>query len=253
MIKTIFFTIFFLFYGFVVPIYSQILKKDTIHHQRNKKLKALIIPTLLVGYGAVSLKNESLKKIDLSIYQKLNTSEHGKVSLDNYTQFVPIVAVYGLNALGIKGKRNFKDRTIVLATSSMIMGTITYGVKMVSKRKRPRSYSKKSFPSGHTATAFMAAEFLRQEYKDVSVWYGVTGYVMATGTGFLRMYNNRHWFSDVITGAGVGILSVQVANWLEPFIQRTFFKKSYSNRKISAIAIPFYNGEVYGVSVGFRF
>ena len=45
-----------------------------------------------------------------------------------------------------------------------------------------------------------------QEYKDVSVWYGISGYIVATGTGFFRIYNNKHWLTDVAAGAGIGIL-----------------------------------------------
>ena len=41
------------------------------------------------------------------------------------------------------------------------------------------------------------------------------------------MYNNRHWLTDVIAGAGVGILSAQAAYWLYPVITETFFLKRY--------------------------
>ncbi|PIH02800.1 hypothetical protein CS542_03390 [Pedobacter sp. IW39] len=49
-----------------------------------------------------------------------------------------------------------------------------------------------SFPSGHTANAF-AAEFLNQEYRDVSPWIGYAVYTVATASRVLRMYNNKHW------------------------------------------------------------
>lgn len=52
-----------------------------------------------------------------------------------------------------------------------------------------------SFPSEHTATAFAGAEILYKEYKDKSVWHGVGGYVVATGTGLFCIYNNRHWIT----------------------------------------------------------
>jgi membrane-associated phospholipid phosphatase len=37
---------------------------------------------------------------------------------------------------------------------------------------------------------------------------------MATATGVLRVMNNRHWLSDVITGAGIGILTTKFSYWL---------------------------------------
>ena len=55
---------------------------------------------------------------------------------------------------------------------------------------------------------------LWQEYKDYSPWIAYSGYAVAAGTGFLRMYNNRHWLSDVIAGAGFGMLSTKLAYWL---------------------------------------
>ncbi len=73
----------------------------------------------------------------------------------------------------------------------------------------------------------MGAEILRREYWDVSPWIGVAGYVVAAGTGFFRMYNNRHWLTDVIAGAGLGILCAEAAYWLYPVISKTFFPKLY--------------------------
>lgn len=83
------------------------------------------------------------------------------------------------------------------------------------------------FRQDNTATAFMGAELLRREYWNVSPWIGIAGYAVAAGTGFFRIYNNRHWLTDVLAGAGVGILSVQAAYWLYPAISKTFFHKQY--------------------------
>lgn len=107
------------------------------------------------------------------------------------------------------------------------MGATVSAMKNITKVERPDGSARNSFPSGHTATAFMGAELLRREYWDVSPWIGVAGYAIAAGTGFFRMYNNRHWLTDVIAGAGIGILSVQAAYWLYPVISKTFFHKRY--------------------------
>jgi membrane-associated phospholipid phosphatase len=48
--------------------------------------------------------------------------------------------------------------------------------------------------------------------------------VVATGTGFFRMYNDRHWLTDVAAGAGIGILCTKTAYWLYPKC-KTFKKK----------------------------
>lgn len=109
--------------------------------------------------------------------------------MDEYSQYAPMVAVYGLNLFGIKGKHSFKDRTIILAMSYATMGIVVNVMKYSFKEKRPDSGARNSFPSEHTATAFMGAEFLRREYKEVSPWIGYAGYAVAAATGYLRIYN----------------------------------------------------------------
>ena len=71
-----------------------------------------------------------------------------------------------------------------------------------------------SFPSGHTATAFMTATMLSKEYGHLSPWVGIGAYSVATTTGLMRVVNNKHWLSDVLTGAGIGIISTELGYWV---------------------------------------
>ena len=109
------------------------------------------------------------------------------------------------------------------------MGGTVNILKKTGNVERPDGSSTNSFPSGHTATAFMGAEFLYQEYKDVSIWYGVGGYAIATTTGALRIYNNKHWLTDVAAGAGIGILCTKAAYWLNPLLNEKKFNRKTSN------------------------
>ena len=111
-----------------------------------------------------------------------------------------------------------------MGTASLIMGSTVTAMKKLTTIERPDGSNKLSFPSGSTAIAFMGAEFLYQEYKEVSIWYGISGYLVATGTGFLRLHNNKHWFTDVVGGAGIGILSTKIAYWIHPLVKKTLFK-----------------------------
>ena len=129
--------------------------------------------------------------------------------------------------------------------SNIIMNTTVFPLKKISHRLRPDSSDYYSFPSGHTAEAFTSAEFLYQEYKNVSPWYGVAGYAIAATTGYLRMYNNKHWFSDVVAGAGIGIASVKITYWLYPKIKALLFKDKFPHTAF----LPFYDSH----SVGLRF
>lgn len=182
----------------------------------------------MVGYGIAALHATVLENWNQDIHSRVameNPDKH--IHLDNYLQWSPAAAVYALNLAGIKGKHNFTDRTFLFGITTLIQGSVTYGVKKWTKEARPDQSNNLSFPSGHTATAFANAEFLRMEYKDVSPWYGIAGYAAAATTGYLRMYNNKHWLSDVIAGAGIGILSTQAAYFLYPRVVKLFQKKQH--------------------------
>jgi membrane-associated phospholipid phosphatase len=130
------------------------------------------------------------------------------------------------------------------------MGIIVNATKRLTGIERPDGSSKTAFPSGHTATAFMGAEFLYQEYKYESILYGTFGYLIASGTAFLRIYNNRHWFTDVVAGAGVGILSSKIAYWIHPWLKENIFK---NKKDTNGVVMPFYNGKEYGLGLSLYF
>ena len=231
---------------------SQNTTIDSLQRQSNTRFnyKALIIPTVLVGYGVFGLESHSLKLLNESTQSELSEHIDSKFTIDDFSQYAPFLSVYAFNGLGSKGQHNFKDRTIILGTAYLIMGGTVNILKHTGNVRRPDGSSTNSFPSGHTATAFMGAEYLYQEYKNVSLWYGISGYIVATGTGLFRMYNNRHWLTDVAAGAGIGILSTKIAYWLHPFIQKSIFKdKEVKN----GMVFPFYNGSEFGFSACITF
>lgn len=210
------------------------------------KYKSLIISTALIGYGIIGLESHTLKNINSDTKNEFNEHIDQKFTIDNISQYAPFLSVYALNATGIKGKNNIKDRTIILGTAYIIMGATVNIIKNTGNIERPDGTSNNSFPSGHTATAFMGAEFLFQEYKDESIWYGISGYAIAAGTGFFRMYNDRHWLTDIAAGAGIGILSTKIAYWIHPWIKRNIFK---DDKKLNGLIIPAYDGKNLGIGI----
>lgn len=237
---------------YIFKINGQNTSSDSLINKNNIRLryKSLIIPTVLIGYGVFGLENHTIKLLNKSTQNELAEHIDSKLTIDDFSQYVPFLSVYGLNAIGIKGQNNFKDITIILGTAYIIMGGTVNILKGTGNVERPDATSKNSFPSGHTATAFMGAEFLYQEYKDVSIWFGVAGYLMATGTGMFRMYNNRHWLTDVAAGAGIGILSTKIAYKIHPLIKRTIFK---NKENTNGIVMPFYNGREFGLNLSMTF
>lgn len=234
-----------------------VLGKDTLVNQslvlkKSPVYKQLIVPTALITYGVLGFASSDVKSVNATIKNEVDERVKRGTTVDDYTRYVPIVSVYALNLAGIKGKHNYRDLSIITATSYLIMTGSVMGLKSLTKVERPDGSTDNSFPSGHTAAAFAGAEILWQEYKDVSIWYGVGGYIVAAGTGMLRIYNDRHWLTDVAAGAGIGILSTKVAYWLHPFIQKQLFG-SKEEKKYSMLAAPFYNGQQGGLSAVIKF
>jgi PAP2 superfamily len=208
--------------------------------------KQLILPGVLIGYGVIGIESDQLLSFNHQIKNEVTEDIDNKITIDDFSQYVPAASVYALNAFGVKGKNNMRDRSVIFVTSYAIMATTVLGLKSIVHEERPDGSSNNSFPSGHTATAFAGAEFLWQEYKDKSIWYGIAGYAVATGTGLFRIYNNRHWLTDVAAGAGIGILSTKLAYWMNPYITKKLFGSS-SESKSTSMVMPFYNGQQYGL------
>ena len=137
---------------------------------------------------------------------------------DDYLQFAPGVLMIGLKLGGVKGRSSWERMLVSDAFSSLIMAGTIYSLKSTTNVTRPDGSNNHSFPSGHTATAFMTATMMHKEYGGRSPWYSIAAYSMATATALSRQMNNKHWLSDVMVGAGIGILSTEIGYYLADLI-----------------------------------
>ena len=134
-----------------------------------------------------------------------------KTGIDDYTQFFGPAMVVGLKLGGYEGRSDWPRLLASAAASYAIMAGFVNGIKYTAKEMRPDGSTANSWPSGHTATAFVGASLLHKEYGLTrSPWWSVAGYGVATATGVMRVLNNRHWISDVMSGAGIGIMSTEL-------------------------------------------
>ena len=134
-----------------------------------------------------------------------------KTGIDDYTQFFGPAMVVGLKLGGYEGRSDWPRLLASAGMSYAIMAGFVNGIKYTAKEMRPDGSSANSWPSGHTATAFVGATLLHKEYGLTrSPWWSVAGYGVATATGVMRVLNNRHWISDVMSGAGIGIMSTEL-------------------------------------------
>jgi membrane-associated phospholipid phosphatase len=145
-----------------------------------------------------------------------------KVKYDDYLQYAPAAAVYGLKLAGVKGRNNLGRATLSYGTSLVIMAILVNSIKYTAKVERPDGSKNNSFPSGHAAMAFTNASFLHKEYGMVNPAYSIAGYGSAAITGLGRNLNNRHWVPDILAGAGIGIISTELGYF--------FIDKIYKNK-----------------------
>ena len=135
-----------------------------------------------------------------------------KTSIDDYTQYFGPALTVGLKLGGYEGRSDWPRFAASAAMSYGIMAALVNGIKYTAKEMRPDGSTANSWPSGHTATSFVGATILHKEYGLTrSPWFSVAGYGVATATGVMRVLNNRHWVSDVLSGAGIGIMSTELA------------------------------------------
>ncbi|MEO6684359.1 MAG: phosphatase PAP2 family protein [Dyadobacter sp.] len=213
-------------FSFLFQIQSFCQTTDSVRHEIRFSTKQLYTPALLVlagllanGHSQESIKNEVAEDRNRHI-------PRFKTNVDDYLQFSPFAIAYGLDAIGIKSKTDFMNRSVILLKGEILaIGTATL-LKKMTHELRPDGSAYTSFPSGHTTQAFAAATFLSEEYKDRYKWMPYASYTVASSVGLLRVANNRHYISDVLVGAGIGFLSMKVAYWTHQY------KWGKRNRKV---------------------
>jgi membrane-associated phospholipid phosphatase len=233
--------------------YEQLLSETESNSQNisdnilNKKTLAAyyIVPSALITYGIATRFSSRLQRLDRKIDEKVTQNIHRQYKFDDYIQFAPYIGIYGFALCGVKAKHNLLDRTLVLAASMVFAVAAVQSTKYFTQIERPDGTNRHSFPSGHTTTAFLGAHILFREYKDASVWIGIAGYGVAAATASMRVINRKHWLSDVVTGAGAGILCAELGYLMLPVWHKIFRKKR--NKKALAIN-PIIAKNNFGVS-----
>ena len=229
---------------FLVILSGNAQSSDSIFFEKKAdklSYKQFIVPTTLLSSGLV-VKSLSLNKtLQGDIRKILSVDFHTKA--DNYLQYEAIAQIYGGRFLGFKPKNDVLHQTINIVIANVVMGGLVLTMKKTFKEERPDASDALSFPSGHTATAFTNASLLYYEYKDSNIWYASSGFLFAATTGFLRIANNKHYASDVLAGAGIGLGVGLVVSYWNPFKSINL-----SKNKTHAIIYP-QVGKNYGIGL----
>jgi len=192
---------------------------------KSTTFKTVAAPVLLIGYGiSVTGPNGfpfSSRQVQA---EAVKTFPGFRTSIDDYLAFSPGALALGLKLSGIKTEHTLLDGFLLYAFSFGLSEGIVEGLKYTVHEMRPDGSDNLSFPSAHSSAAFSGAEFLHQEYINQSGWYSAAGYSLGAATGILRIINDKHWFSDVLVGAGIGILSTKVVYLVYPIIKKKLTK-----------------------------
>ncbi len=204
---------------------STFLNPDTRElHKNLRMVGSYAAPVLLTTYGIIAIgpSHTFYDRFDAKRdIQKAFPGFHS--TLDNYLQFVPAATVFSLNLCGVKGKHGLTEQVILYGGSMALSIGIATGLKYATHTLRPDNSTYNSFPSGHTTSAFTGAEVMNQEYGGTSILYSIFGYGTASATGMMRMMNNRHWLSDVLVGAGIGMISTKLVYAAYPALKKKFY------------------------------
>ncbi len=223
-------------------------QNDTIGFKKQTKpfVEQALIPATLILTGSVLTGTFTEKTIQKNVRNKVGNDYHN--SIDDYMQYVPFVQVYIGDLAGLKAKNHWFDQTKNMAIGGLATMIVVHSFKRGIGKTRPDNSSNHAFPSGHTAATFLGATILYHEYKGSSSLMAGSGYLFAASTGTFRVLNNRHWISDVLAGAGVGILVANVIYHVEPLKNWNPFKK---NNNVSFC--PIYNGDELTFTATLRF
>ncbi len=193
--------------------------------KENKMLKYSIVPASLLVAGILISDTDFEDNLQITIRNQVGDDYYN--SIDDHTRNIPIAQMYLADLIGIKAKNHWFDQSKNLALSVLITDVLTLQLKKAVGKQRPDGTDSKSWPSGHTSHAFATATVLYEEFKNTSPVLAYSGYLFAIATGYFRMANNRHYLSDVLAGAGLGILVTKLVykyDYLIPW--NPFLKKS---------------------------
>ncbi|MDR1342664.1 MAG: phosphatase PAP2 family protein [Prevotellaceae bacterium] len=223
----------------LVIIAGAVRAQDSIRQASKHKhfpYKSQIFPVALVAVGTAAMWKGN-REVNRWIPKTGTTA-------DDYLQYVPMLGLYAANLAGVKAQNSVWTQTKYLALSQLLCAATVQTLKYTVREQRPNQGAHNSYPSGHTSVAFVGATVMYHEFKNTNKLVAYSGFVVATAVGILRQTNQRHWVSDVLAGAGIGVLSTNLIYYFEPLKNWQIFPKS---DKISIL--PYYDGKSTGLSL----
>lgn len=211
------------------------------------KPTSLILPASLITVGAVGTAIDGMN--DFHLFSRKDSVNY--IRIDDYMEWGMLGWVFVCDLMG-KEKHNWLDQFFLIGLAEGLNAGMTRTVKHLVNEKRPDGGAY-SFPSGHTANAFLGAHMAYKEFKDSNPWLAYSGYALATFVAGSRLHNNRHWVADVVAGAGFGILSVELA-YLIYFPVRNAIARNVNRKHAGNLVLsPTFTNQGGGFYLSYRF
>lgn len=193
------------------------IAQDTIPSNQLSQKAGFITSGILLTTGVIT--NGDNIKNDVRDWVR-GRYEIPNTKLDDVLQHVPIGMMYLYDiALGSDKKTIGRHTRHMVVTQGLTLGTMLI-TKEIFNARRPNGGSH-SFPSGHTAYAFASANVIYHSFKDEHPLIAYSGYIPAIIVGSFRMIKDKHWVSDVLFGAGMGILFSHLSYHMDIWNSRT--------------------------------
>ena len=197
---------------------------STLLKPKKNLLKKSIVPLSLITTGILWSDSRFEKSFHTTTRNWVGNDF--QTNLDDYTRYTPIATLYIADIAGKQAKNHWFDQTKNLAISMILTDVFTKIIKKSVFKIRPDGSSDDAFPSGHTSIGFASGAVVYEEFKHSSMLLAYSGYGFATLTGGLRLAKNRHWGSDVIVGAGLGIIITKLVYHFDYLFRWNPFIKS---------------------------
>lgn len=185
---------------FLLLISTGICAQDSLRYY-NPSISTYTIP------GALLISGLALNDLDTKTSVRDWVRDRIDISttrIDDYLQHLPIAMMYLSDFRGTSKPEVMRQTRHLLVTQGLTLGSV-YILKAITQTKRPNGGSR-AFPSGHTAYAFAGATVLFHSLKEEHPFWAYSGYAPAIVTGAFRIIRDKHWVSDVVFGAGLGLL-----------------------------------------------
>ena len=208
---------FFIVFIIIIFQFEYASTQDTTAVKSSKVKTGYITGGALIVTGLI-LNKESIKT-DVREWVR-DRYDIPNTSVDDILQHVPIAMIYATDlALGNDKKEIGRHTRHLIVSQAMTLGTMLI-TKEITNSPRPNDGSH-TFPSGHTAYSFASAGVMYHSFKDDNLWLAYSGYVPAAVVGVYRVIKDKHWVSDVVVGAGLGIVMSHLSYHMDIWHSRT--------------------------------